>query len=286
MLKIRSAIAILSFIAFTVTSPAAVPAPLKVLLLTGGCCHDYSKQKDILKNGLEARANVVVDQVHVADTSTRPKLPIYGDPDYAKGYDVVLHDECAADISDRAVIEGVLKPHRDGIPGVNLHCAMHSYRSGDHRSPVKVGASNAMWFEYLGLQSTSHGPQIPIEISFVDTTSAVTKGLENWSTGNEELYNNIQVLPTATPLARGKQTTKQKKKDAEGKETVTERSTESVVVWVNLYGKTRVFSSTIGHNNKTVEDPRYLDLVARGLLWACDKLDENGKPKPGYGPKN
>jgi hypothetical protein len=28
----------------------------------------------------------------------------------------------------------------------------------------------------------------------------------------------------------------------------------------------------------------YLDLVARGLLWACDKLDENGQPKPGYGP--
>jgi hypothetical protein len=27
----------------------------------------------------------------------------------------------------------------------------------------------------------------------------------------------------------------------------------------------------------------YLDLVTRGLLWACDKLDENGKPKAGYG---
>lgn len=288
MLKtIRPAIVLLSLVAFTSATTAAEVAPLKALLITGGCCHDYGKQKDVLKKGLEARANVFVDQIHVADGSTKPPIPIYGNPDYAKGYDIVIHDECAADISDAKVIEGVLKPHRDGIPGVNLHCAMHSYRSGNFRSPVQAGAPNGVWFEYLGLQSTGHGPQIPVEITFVDKTSAITKGVENWTTGNEELYNNVQVLPTATPLARGKQTTKQVKKDADGKETVTERSTETVVTWQNLYNnKTRVFSTTIGHNTKTVEDARYLDLVTRGLLWACDKLDGEGKPKPGYGPKN
>jgi hypothetical protein len=26
----------------------------------------------------------------------------------------------------------------------------------------------------------------------------------------------------------------------------------------------------------------FLDLVARGLLWACDKLDDSGQPRPGY----
>ena len=36
---------------------AAAPKPLRVLLLTGGCCHDYAAQKDILQKGLEARAN-------------------------------------------------------------------------------------------------------------------------------------------------------------------------------------------------------------------------------------
>src|SRR6266581_937243 len=97
--------------------------PLRVLLITGGCCHDYTKQKDILKQGLEARAHVVVDQVHTeipqGASATKPPLPIYGNPDYAKGYDVVIHDECAADIKEPAVIDGVIQPHRDGIPGVN-----------------------------------------------------------------------------------------------------------------------------------------------------------------------
>jgi type 1 glutamine amidotransferase len=48
-----------------------------------------------------------------------------------------------------------------------------------------------------------------------------------------------------------------------------------VAVWTNTYNKkTRVFGTTLGHNNATVEDPRYLDLVTRGLLWSCDKLDD------------
>src|SRR3989442_13869478 len=109
----------LCLFAFTIVpASGADQKPLRVLLLTGGCCHDYAKQKDILKRGLEARINLVVDQIHTNDSSTRPALAIFGDPDYAKGYDLVIHDECAADISDPAIIEGVLKPHRDGIPGV------------------------------------------------------------------------------------------------------------------------------------------------------------------------
>jgi type 1 glutamine amidotransferase len=35
-----------------------------------------------------------------------------------------------------------------------------------------------------------------------------------------------------------------------------------------------VFATTLGHNNDTVADPRYLDLVTRGLLWSLGKLDD------------
>ena len=249
-------------------APAAdAPKPLRVLLIAGGCCHDYEKQKDILKKGIEARANAQVDLIFVADGSTHPNLPIYGKPDYANGYDVIIHDECAADVNDPGIVEGVLKPHREGIPGVNLHCAMHCYRIGNPNDAVVLGTPHGYWFEYLGLQSSGHGAQLPISISFADHDSPITKGLTDWTTINEELYNNIKVFDGAQALARGKQ----------GKSDV-------VVAWTNLYqGKTRVFSTTIGHNNKTVEDPRYLDLVTRGVLWACGKLADDGQPLPGYG---
>ena len=32
-----------------------------------------------------------------------------------------------------------------------------------------------------------------------------------------------------------------------------------------------------------LDEDTYLDLVTRGLLWACGKLGEDGKPLPGYG---
>ena len=251
--------------------------PLRVLLITGGCCHDYAQQKDILKQGLEKRANVVVTQVHTDDKSTKPPLAIVGNPDYAKGYDVVIHDECASDINDPDTIKGILAPHRAGIPGVNLHCANHCYRIGNPNDPAKAGSERALWFDYLGLQSSGHGAQLPIAISFIQTGHPITRGMNNWTTVNEELYNNIQVMPTAKPLARGAQTVK----DKDGKA----KTDDFVSVWINDYHGTRVFSTTIGHNNATVADERYLDLVTRGLLWACGKLDEKGNIAAGYGPK-
>jgi hypothetical protein len=280
---IRQSVLFLS-IAFMVlggTAPApvaAAPTPLRILLVTGGCCHDYAKQKDILKKGLEERANVVVDIVYTDDTTTHPPLPILGNPDYAKGYDLVIHDECGAEISDPTLVEGVLKPHRDGIPGVNLHCAMHCYRIGNPGDPVTLGTPHGYWFEYLGLQSSGHGPQEPISITFTDKDSPVVKGFSDWTTMNEEHYNNVHIFDTAHPLAHGTQVIK--KRDGTPLKT-----NDFVVVWTNEYGpnKTRVFSTTIGHHNETVADPRYLDLVTRGVLWATGHLNDDGTPAQGYG---
>ena len=220
---------------------AAEVQPLRVLLITGGCCHDYAKQKDILKQGLEQRANVVVTQIHTDDPSTKPPLAILGNPDYAKGYDVILHDECAADINDPTAIKGILAPHRAGIPGVNLHCAIHCYRIGDPGQAALPGSERALWFDYLGLQSSGHGAQMPITIRITETNHPIAKGLDGWTTIDEELYNNIQILPSAKALARGTQSVKNKEGVA--------RETEYVVVWINDYQGTRVFSTTIGHNN-------------------------------------
>lgn len=252
--------------------------PIKALLICGGCCHDYAQQKDILKKGIESRAFVIVDVIYSDNHSTKPPLAIYGNPEYAKGYDVVIHDECSADINDQAVVEGVLKPHRDGIPGVNLHCAMHCYRIGKPNDPVTPGTPHGFWFEYLGLQSSGHGPQEPISIAYTDKENEISKGLEDWVTIKEEHYNNVHVFPTAHAVAEGKQTVHNK--DKEGK--ITDKENSYIVAWTNEYTdkKTRVFSTTIGHNNQTVSDPRYIELVTRGLLWAVNKpYDKYLKPK-------
>lgn len=269
-MKTKTTITALSLAAFAfIPGLHAETKPLKALLITGGCCHDYAAQKDILKKGIEARGNIIVDQVHTANGSVSPDLPIYGFPEYANGYDIVIHDECAAGISGDDIVKGVLAPHKAGTPAVNLHCAMHSYRIGEFNKPIgdKTGTPTSQWFEFLGIQSAGHGPANPVAIVYVDKEHPITKTLADWTTKDEELYNNLTVFPTAHALATGEQ-----------------GDQKAIVTWTNDYKGTRVFNTTIGHFNETVSDARYLDLVTRGLLWACGKLDEKGNIAEGYAP--
>ena len=242
--------------------PKTSVKPIRALLVLGGCCHDYETQKELLANGISARAHVEIVIAHDPDKSTTHLNPIYDSPDFADGFDVIIHDECSADVKDLAIIDRILAPHRQGIPAVILHCGMHSYRSEGFPQAVTP------WFEFTGLQTTGHGPQTPIEIKFTAPPHEITQGLANWTTINEELYNNSagKLLASASPLASGKQ----RETNKQG-ETKTE---EFVIVWTNNYRDTaKVFATTLGHNNDTVADARYLDMVTRGLLWSCGKLN-------------
>jgi type 1 glutamine amidotransferase len=233
--------------------------PIRALLVIGGCCHDYAKQKDIITKGISARANVQWTISYDPDTGTKHLNPVYESADWAKNFDVIVHDECTDSVRDLDIINRILEPHRQGLPAVVLHCGMHSYRS-------EGWPKTTPWFEFTGLLTTGHGPQLPIALTFLDKENPITKGQADWTTINEELYNNItgKLLDTAQPLARGKQTFKNKKGE--------EKVDDTIVVWTNLYkGKTKVFATTLGHNNETVGDPRYLDLITRGLLWSVGR---------------
>jgi type 1 glutamine amidotransferase len=239
--------------------------PIRALLVVGGCCHDYEKQKLLLTQGLSKRANIEWTIAHDPDTSTRHKNPVYDRPDWSRGFDVVVHDECSSYVTDMSVIENILKPHKEGLPAVVLHCGMHSYRTEGWDRNVATP-----WMQFTGLISTGHGPQELIAVKFVDRDHPVTRGLGDWKTIPEELYNNAsgKLEPTAHALATGTQVYTTSPGDKE-------QRVEHVVAWTNTYlGKTRVFATTLGHNNATVEDSRYLDMVARGLLWALGRPEE------------
>ena len=280
-MKLRTLLALTALVGLTSTL-AAEQKPLRVLVVAGGCCHDYATQKEVLKKGIEARVNAVVEVAYDPTKSTKPLFELFKSPDWGKNFDVVVHDECAADITDQAYVANIVNAHKNGLPAVNLHCAMHSYRWGNFKAPVKVGDDNASWYEMLGLQSTGHGPQQPIAITFTDKSHPITTGLADWTTINEELYNNVQILGAKT-LATGNQKIPEKK-DKKGKVTPASEA-NAIVAWTNEFGpkKTRIFSTTIGHNNATVEDARYLDLVARAVLWSAGKLEADGKPSAGFG---
>ena len=278
---VKKTIAVCLIAFCTITSFAEeTTKPIKVLLVIGGCCHDYATQKDLIKNGIESRINATVEIAYNDTKDTKPIFEAYKKANWADAYDVIIHDECAADITDPAYVDNILKAHRDGKPAVNLHCGMHSYRWGNYKEPVTEGADNAHWYEMIGLQSNGHGPKLALNVSYFNQESPITQGLTDWTTfPNEELYNNVKIFQI-TPLVRGSQMVKDKKTGVESK-------VESIIAWTNLYGpnKTRIFSTTLGHDSKTVADDRYLDFITRGLLWSVNHLSPDGKPEAGYGKK-
>jgi len=231
---------------------AESPQPLRVLLVTGGCCHDYATQKEVISQGLQERAHVEVTLVQQGGTATNSKIPLYASPDWSQGFDVVIHDECFSDVTDRAWVDNILKPHKAGLPAVVVHCAMHCYRDGRDD-----------WFQFCGVTSRRHGAAYPHEVLNRDAEHPIMRGWgAGWANPAGELYWIEKVWPTAHALASAKNR---------------ELGVEEVCVWTNEYGenKTRVFGTTLGHHNETVRDPKFLDLLARGTLWACGKLNED-----------
>ncbi len=247
---IREATVIVGFL-LTGIADAAPPKPLKVLIVTGGCCHDYDVQKVLLKKGLEQRAYLDVEYVQQGGTATDSRIPLYENANWADGFDCVIHDECFSDAKDPQWVARVLKPHREGLPAVVMHCAMHCYRDGSDE-----------WFKFCGVTSRQHGAHYPHEVLTRDGSHPIMKTLgAGWANPAGELYWIEKVWPTAHPLASAKNR---------------EKGNEEVCVWTNEFGekKTRVFGTTLGHHNVTVEHPQFLDLVTRGTLWACGKLDD------------
>ncbi len=228
--------------------------PIRALFICGGCCHDYAHQKDILTQAISKRANVVWTIAYDPDTTNGHQNPVYDNPDWAKGFDIIFHDECSSNVNDLDVVNRILKPHQEGLPAVVLHCGMHSYRTPDY-------PKNTPWFEFTGLNTNHHGPQLPIRVTIIDPDNPIAKGLENWTTIQEELYHEESLAKTADAIMVGKQKSRN-------------YDDTNVVVWTNNYHGTRVFCTTLGHNNQTVGDPRYVELITRGMLWALNKLDD------------
>lgn len=232
-------------------APAAQdkPKPLKALLVTGGCCHDYKFQAAALTQAVEKQAEIEWTVVNKGGNGTEAEIDLYDEPNWAKGYDVVVHNECFADTKDPAYIRKITAAHKGGVPAVVIHCAMHTYRATDVDD----------WREFLGVTSRRHDHQSHYPVKPVAKAHPVMEGFpEEWVTPMDELYIIEKAWPKTTPLAISKS-----EKDG----------SEQPVIWVNDYHGTRVFGTTFGHTSETFSDPTFLNVVTRGVLWAAGKVN-------------
>jgi len=170
----------------------AEPKPLRALLITGGCCHNYPLQAQQLTNAVSKLTPTEWTVVMEGGKGTRAEIALYDNPDWAKGFDVVVHNECFADTTNLTYIRKITGAHQAGVPAVVIHCAMHTYRS--------IGVDD--WREFLGVTSRRHDHQSKYPVKLVEPEHPILKGVsDKWVTSMDELYVIEKLWPNAKALA-------------------------------------------------------------------------------------
>lgn len=246
--RIKFLLAGLVLVASSNALVAAEPKPVRALLITGGCCHNYSLQTQQLTNAVVKLAAVEWTVVKEGGSGTRAEISFYDNPEWAKGFDVVVHNECFADTTNQTYIRKITSAHKAGAPAVVIHCAMHTYRTTDIDD----------WREFLGATSRHHDHQAKYPVKLIEPDHPVLKGVsDKWVTAMDELYIIEKLWPNAKALATS----------------VSEKDGKTYpVAWINQYGKARVFGTTYGHSDEAWRDENFLTLVSRGTLWAAGRL--------------
>ena len=232
--------------------------PINAMIVTGGPFHDYSGQSKILMDTLNAvmpiNWTVVQGMSHVTDV----KLPLYDNADWAKGMDIVIHNECWADRDLPApIVQNITRP---AVPRIFIHCALHSYRV----------MTDDSWRELIGMTSRRHTRSHNILIKWTEG-EPITAALPPFVTPIDELYVIDKVWPNTRALATA---------------VSPEDGMTYPLVWTHDYRGTRVFGTTLGHGNETFHTNQFKELLTRGFRWALKKEPIALPPPPprGGGP--
>jgi uncharacterized protein len=226
--------------------PFAGQPRIKALVVSGGCCHDYPNQDKLVMEIVRKVLPVDWTVVYQGGTARESKIPLYANPDWIKGFDIVFHNECFGFVDDAEYIRRITAAHRaTGTPAVFTHCSLHSYRN----------ATIDDWRELLGVMSHRHTAAHPIAVTW--TTDPLVEGLKaGWTTPVDELYVIEKTWPHTKALATA----------------VSPEAGHAVypVAWTNDFYGARVFGTSLGHQ-ESWNDPTFQELLARGFKWALKK---------------
>jgi hypothetical protein len=126
-------------------------------------------------------------------------------------------------------------------------------------------------YEFMvgGSWAAHPGGIIDYTVNIAKRDDPVTKGLSDFRMHSEQYYMlvdpSVDVLATTT---------------FSGAAVPSIDGVVMPVVWKKLYGKGRVFNSTLGHVAADFNVPEAKDIMKRGMLWAARVAGAGDDPKP------
>lgn len=185
------------------------------------------------------------------DVTRSESLDSFLDADLMSSLDLVVPLYTMSTITKEQE-KGLLDAIREG--GVNC--------GGWHGGMADAFRNNVEYQFMVGGQWVAHpGNIIDYRVNILDKPSPITDGIEDFDMHSEQYYMHTDpsndVLVTTT---------------FNGDHAWWIDGTVMPVVWTRVYGKGRVFYSSLGHVIADFDVPEAREIVRRGLLWAADML--------------
>jgi len=190
------------------------------------------------------------------DVEISTTLDSYLDTQKMKSLDLIVQVFTMATITGPQE-KGLLDAIKSGVGMAGWHGGMaDSFRS------------NVEYEFMVGGQWVAHpGGVIDYEVNITNHNDPITKGLADFKMHSEQYY--MQVDPLNDVLA----TTTFSDQHAPWIKGVV-----MPVVWKKMYGKGRIFYTSLGHVSADFNVPQAREIVKRGLLWAARVTGEDPKP--------
>jgi type 1 glutamine amidotransferase len=226
-------------------------APVKLLIITGDHGHAWKDTTAALKEFLGDGGKINVD------VTTTPSKDLTDD-NLAK-YDVLLlnykdtPNGAPESRWSEANKEAFLKAVHDGKGLVVFHHASSAFTkpNWDEFEKAIAGGWRSKGF---------HGPAHEFSVKKTDAKHPISEGLPvQFDHPTDELYQNSVMVPGSVVLATAYSDPK--------KPRGTDK--DEAVIWVNSYGKGRVYENVLGHDTKAMADPNFRSWMRRGVIWAA-----------------
>ena len=135
--------------------------------------------------------------------------------------------------------------------------------AGWHGGMADSFRNNTNYQFMVGGQWVAHpGGVIDYEVNIIDHDDPITRGLSDFKMHSEQYYMHVdpinEVLATTT---------------FSGDHASWIDGAVMPVVWKKMYGKGRVFYTSLGHVAKDFDVPEAREIVKRGMLWASHSLE-------------
>ena len=248
---IRISLAAVFVLSFAALAGAAPQVKKKALFVWGGWeGHEPKQCVDIFAPWLEEQG-FKVEVSHTLDS--------YLDAEKLQSLGLIVHIFTMSEIKPEQE-KGLEEAIKSGVGLAGWHGGL-----GDaHRSNVE--------YQFMvGGQWVSHpGGVIPYRVNIIDRNDPITKGLSDFDMNSEQYYMHVdpivEVLATTT---------------FSGKYAPWIEGVIMPVVWKKMYGKGRVFYTSLGHVAKDFDVPEAREIVKRGLLWAAGIIGQDAKSPAG-----